>query len=57
MTSTPGAAGSTNTAEALRELADALESHQGRGETIDDPEAYLEELGIDVEIRSEGPPP
>ena len=27
-------------AEALRELADALESHFGRGEEIDDPEAY-----------------
>ena len=27
-------------AEALRELADALESHFGRGEKIDDPEAY-----------------
>jgi hypothetical protein len=27
-------------AEALRELADALESHFGRGEEIDDPETY-----------------
>lgn len=43
--------------EALRQLADALDSHQGRGETIDDPDAYLEEMGIDVEIGSEGPPP
>jgi hypothetical protein len=43
--------------EALRELADALDSHQGRGETIDDPDAYLDELGIDVEIGSEGSPP
>ena len=44
-------------AEALCELADALESHFGRGEEIDDPEAYLTELGIDAEIGSAGPPP
>jgi len=37
-------------AEALRQLADALDSHFGHGEMIDDPDAYLEELGIDVEI-------
>jgi hypothetical protein len=44
-------------AEALRQLADALDSHFGRGEPIDDPHAYLEELGIDGEIGREGPPP
>jgi hypothetical protein len=44
-------------AEALRELADALDSHAGEGEPIDDPEAFLEELGIDVEIGSAGDPP
>lgn len=44
-------------AEALRHLADALDSHSGEGEDIDDPEAYLESLGIDVEIGEEGPPP
>ena len=44
-------------AEALRQLADALDSHFGHGEEIDDPEAYLEEQGLDVEIGSEGPPP
>jgi hypothetical protein len=44
-------------AEALRELADALDSHFGDGEAIDDPEAYLEELGIDVEIGEAGRPP
>lgn len=43
--------------EALRELADALDSHFGRGEEITAPEAYLEELGIDVEIGSDGEPP
>jgi hypothetical protein len=48
--------GDTET-EALRQLADALESHFGEGEAIDDPEAYLEEMGIDVEIGSEGSPP
>jgi len=44
-------------AEALRELADALDSHVGDGEAIDDPEAYLEELGIDAEIGASGDPP
>jgi len=44
-------------AEALRQLADALDSHFGHGETIDDPDAYLEELGIDVEIGEAGDPP
>jgi len=43
--------------DALRELADALDSHQGRGEPIDDPEAFLAEQGIDVEIGSDGTPP
>jgi hypothetical protein len=41
--------GDTET-ESLRELADALDSHSGEGEPIDDPDAYLAELGIDVEI-------
>ncbi len=44
-------------AEALRQLADALDSHFGDGESIDDPEAYLEDVGIDAEIGEEGPPP
>lgn len=44
-------------AEALRELADALDSHFGHGEEIDDPEAFLEEQGIDVEIGESGEPP
>jgi len=44
-------------AEALRQLADALDSHFGHGETIDDPEGYLEKLGIDVEIGEGGAPP
>ena len=44
-------------AEALRQLADALDSHLGDGETTDDPEAYLAERGIDVEIGADGPPP
>ena len=44
-------------AEALRQLADALDSHFGDGEEIDDPEAYLAERGIDVEIGEDGSPP
>jgi hypothetical protein len=43
--------------EALRQLADALDSHFGHGDSIDDPEAFLAEEGIDVEIGSEGSPP
>jgi predicted RNase H-like HicB family nuclease len=37
-------------AEALRQLADALESHRGKGEPIDNPKAWLRERGIDVEM-------
>ena len=44
-------------ADALRQLADALDSHFGDGEDIGNPEAWLAERGIDVEIGSEGPPP
>jgi hypothetical protein len=44
-------------AESLRELADALDSHFGEGEPIDDPDAYLADLGIDVEIGEAGTPP
>jgi hypothetical protein len=44
-------------AEALRELADALDSHFGDGESIEDPVAYLEEQGVDAEIGEEGSPP
>jgi hypothetical protein len=44
-------------AEALRELADALDSHFGAGESIDDPEAWLAKEGIDVEIGEAGSPP
>jgi predicted RNase H-like HicB family nuclease len=43
--------------EALRALADALDSHFGRGESIDDPEGYLDDLGVDAEIGSHGKPP
>jgi len=48
--------GDTET-EALRQLADALDSHFGDGEEIDDPQAYLEKRGIDVEIGEDGSPP
>lgn len=44
-------------AEALRQLADALDSHFGHGEEIDDPEAYLADLDIDADIGEDGPPP
>lgn len=48
--------GDTET-EALRELADALDSHFGDGEEITDPEAYLDEQGIDAELGADGRPP
>ncbi|PSQ39063.1 hypothetical protein BRD13_04745 [Halobacteriales archaeon SW_5_70_135] len=44
-------------AAALRNLADALDSHFGAGDTIDDPAGYLEESSIEVEIGGEGSPP
>lgn len=44
-------------AESLRQLADALDSHFGDGEPIEDPETYLESLGIDAKIGEAGPPP
>jgi len=43
--------------DALRQLADALDSHFGRGEEIDDPEAYLADLGIDADVDQEASPP
>ena len=43
--------------EALRQLANALDSHFGAGEAINDPDAYLAARGIDVEIGSDGTPP
>lgn len=44
-------------AEALRQLADALDSHFDQGEEVDDPEAYLAKMGIDAKLGSEGSPP
>ena len=44
-------------ADALRQLADALDSHFGNGEEIDDPEAYLADLGIEADIDADGSPP
>jgi hypothetical protein len=43
--------------EALRQLADALDSHLGRGESIDDVEAFLDDLGIEAEMDTEASPP
>lgn len=42
---------------ALRNLADALDAHRGEGETIDDPAAYLADLGVDAEVDTEAAPP
>lgn len=43
------ARGGDSRAEALRYLSEVLELHEGGGESIDDPDAFLEEeLGIDT---------
>lgn len=44
-------------ADALRQLADALDSHAGKGEPIDHPVAFLEDLDIEAVIGEEGSPP
>lgn len=45
-------------AEALAMLAEALTLHEGGGDSIDDEDAFLKELGIDPdEIEDAGPPP
>jgi predicted RNase H-like HicB family nuclease len=45
-------------AEALANLAEAIELHEGGGEPIDDPDAFLrEELDIDVDELDEQDPP
>lgn len=36
--------------EALRQLADALDAHFGRGESVDDPEQYLSGLGVEADV-------
>ena len=36
--------------EALRQLADALDAHFGRGESVDDPEKYLSGLGVEADV-------
>lgn len=44
--------------EALANLAEAIELHEGGGEPIDDPDAFLEgELDIDVDDLEEREPP
>lgn len=44
--------------EALANLAEAMELHEGGGEPIDDPDAFLkEELDIDVDDLEERDPP
>lgn len=45
-------------AEALANLADAIELHEGGGDPIEDPDAFLqEELDIDVEDLDDQDPP
>lgn len=45
-------------AEALANLAEALELHEGGGESIDDPDQFLEEeYDIDVDELDENEPP
>ena len=52
------AASGTSKSEALAQLSDALELHEGGGESIDDEEAFLEEIDIDPDTvpDAETPP-
>ncbi|THE64527.1 hypothetical protein D8Y22_12860 [Salinadaptatus halalkaliphilus] len=51
------ARGGETRAEALAQLAEVIELHEGGGESIDDPDAFLEEeLGIDPDEIEEVPP-
>lgn len=43
--------------EALRELADALETYRDGDDPIENPQEYLDSRGIDAEIGENGPPP
>lgn len=50
------ARGGSTRSEALTLLAEALELHEGRGEPIDDPEAFLrDELGLTPEAVAAPP--
>lgn len=52
------ARGGETRAEALAQLAEVLELHEGGGEPIDDPDGFLrEELGIDPDEVDEKEPP
>lgn len=50
------ARGGETRAEALRSLSEVLELHEGGGEPIEDPHAFLEaELGIDADDVADEP--
>lgn len=46
----------TSKAEALSMLAEALTLHEEEGEPIQDPDAFLEEIGIDADRDITTPP-
>lgn len=43
------ARGGDSKAEALAQLAEVLALHEGEGEPIDDPDAFLEEIGVEAD--------
>ena len=43
------ARGSDSKADALAQLAEVLALQEGQGESIDDPDAFLEEIGVDAD--------
>jgi hypothetical protein len=43
------ARGGDSKADALAQLAEVLALQEGKGEPIDDPDAFLEEIGVDVD--------
>lgn len=47
------ARGGDSKAEALAQLAEVLALQEGEGEPIDDPDAFLEEIGVDDDLDAD----
>jgi hypothetical protein len=47
------ARGGDSKADALAQLAEVLALHDGEGEPIDDPDAFLEEIGVDSDTDTD----
>lgn len=51
------ARGGRTRSEALANLAEVLALEEGEGEPIEDPDAFLQDLGIDPEAKTDDEPP